>query len=225
MGFYLKRLLCITSGVVVAGVALVAMSQPGNVASVRAPAQGRAASLVGHPTAALMSVSDEKSMLATAATLGPYVVRLPDGALTVTAPAGVVDRLPASDVQALETGLQAVNARIAAGQLQATTAGAVFDPKSTGFMLQGGWSGFGQDWWHSYWCLSHSDIYRMTNWGWWTISGAGLTALTYFAAVIGLAAAVVVYLYAGWMYLADNGNGSCLNAGHWPPPNLWVTSQ
>lgn len=177
------------------------------------------------PATSLYSSAQAVSLTTTARTLEPYLVRQANGTLTLNAPANVINGLPGADVQALGLGLNALNSRIAAGQLQTSSAGAVFDPKTVSFTFQGGWSGFGRDWWHDYLCLSHYDVGRMTNFGYWAMTGAGIAAIAAFSNVIGAAIAIVVGLYSGWMYLADHGNGSCLNFGHWGPPNIWVTSQ
>jgi hypothetical protein len=166
-----------------------------------------------------------QAVTAAARALAPYLVRRPDGTLSLDAPAAVVDRLPSKYVGELSAGLRTLNAKVMAGELQTTAAGAVFDPRTDSLTLQGGWSGYGQNWWHSYICLSHYDVGRMTNFGWWAMSAAGIAAIGAFSSVFGAAIGIVVSLFGGWMYLADKGNGSCLNMGHWPPPNMWVTSQ
>ena len=178
-----------------------------------------------HMTISQYSSAQEASLIGTARTLEPYLVRHSDGSLSLNAPATVVSRLPSADVRALGSGLDALNLSIAAGELQTGSAGAVFDPKADRLMLQGGWTGYGQDWWHFYVCLSSYNIQRMTNFGWWAMTGAGIAAISAFSNVYGAAIAVVVGLFGGCMYVADHGNGSCLNFGHWPPPNIWVTSQ
>jgi hypothetical protein len=177
------------------------------------------------PGLSLYSSARVASLTTTARTLETYLVRNPNGTLSLNAPASVINGLPAMDVQALGTGLNALNLKISTGQLLTSSAGAVFNPKTAGFAFQGGWTGYGQNWWEAYLCLSHYDIQRMTNFGWWAMTGAGIAAISAFSSVIGAAIGIVVGLYAGWMYLADNGNGSCLNFGHWPPPNIWVSSQ
>lgn len=165
------------------------------------------------------------TIMSSAAALGPYVVRMPDGTLQLEAPVTVVSRIPSNDLVRLRYAIATTNSEIRSGTLETAPSGAIVEPGFNHLNFQGGWSGYGRDWTHMWWCLSHSDIVKMENWGWWTISGAGLTALTYFAGVIGVAVTVVVGAYGGWMALADHGNGSCLNIGFWPPPNAWVTSQ
>lgn len=223
MGLYVTRLLSVASGALAVLVALVVMSPPGQVGARHVgPAHST------QPTALSVlpqnAIYDPKSVMATASALGPYLVRHPDGTLGLNPPAEVVNRLPASDVQTLTSGLNALNRRIAAGQLQTTAGGAVFDPKAVGLMFQGGWSGIGQDWWHSYWCLNHNDLVAANNGWWWDLSAAGIGVIAYLAGPIG-AAMGIVYVFKAWMTAVDRGNGSCLNEGHWPPPNIWVTGQ
>jgi hypothetical protein len=177
------------------------------------------------PAISLYSAAQAASLTTTAQTLEPYLVRQANGTLTLNAPANVISGLPVADVRALGTGLNAVNAKIAAGQLQTSSAGAVFDPKTDRLAFQGGWTGYGHDWWHDYACLNHNDVQRLAHYGLNQLSNAALLALAFFGGVIGFAISLVALVYSGWMYTADHGNGSCLNFGHWPPPNIWVTSQ
>jgi hypothetical protein len=228
MGRYLGRCVVCASGALALCLVFVQMTGTGQVAraapaSARTEAQQAVAPTL--PATRQKASANGTSLLTTARTLEPYLVRQANGTLSLTAPASVVNRLPAPDVQALASGLNALNASIAAGELRTTPAGAVFNPTTDRLMLQGNWSGFGQDWWHAYLCLSHNDVIRMTNFGWWSMSAAGIAALSAFSSVLAAAIGTVVALYGGWMYLADHGSGSCLNFGHWPPPNMWVTSQ
>ena len=165
------------------------------------------------------------TIMSSAKTLGPYVQRMPDGTLRLEAPTSVLSGIPSEDLVRLRIAVATTNTEIRSGMLATAPSGVILEPGVDRLNLQGGWSGYGRDWTHMWWCLSHSDILKMENWGWWTMSGAALAALTYFAGAIGLAASVVVGVYGGWMALADKGNGSCLNIGFWPPPNAWVTSQ
>ena len=165
------------------------------------------------------------AITAAARTLAPYLVRNLDGTLRLEAPPGVVNSLSANYVQELTAGLGVLNAKVASGELQTTGAGSVFDPKADRLFLQGGWTGYGRDWWHDWYCLSHDDVYRLTNFGYWSLTTAGLIVLARLAADLSVVLGVVIYLYSGWLYVADKGNGSCLNFGHWAWPNVWVTSQ
>jgi hypothetical protein len=187
-----------------------------NVGPAPSPAQAAAWQAADKEGAAITAV---------AAVLGPYLVRHSDGTLSLNAPPAVIQQLPAKYVGALNAGLLAVNARVVAGQLQTTPAGAVFDPRSDGLTFQGGWTGSGSDWWHSWYCLNHNDVVRMENVGWWTLGTGALIVLGLLSTVLGAAVGIVVYTYGGWMMVDDKGNGSCLNFGHFPPPNIWVTSQ
>jgi hypothetical protein len=176
------------------------------------------------PALSLYSNARAASLTATARMLETYLVRNANGTLSLNAPAGVINGLPAADVQTLGTGLNALNLKITAGQLLTGSGGTVFDSKTAGFAFQGGWTGYGRTWWGYYFCLSHYDIYRMTNFGWWSLTGAGIAAISAFSGIAGAAVGIVVGLYGGWMYLADHGNGSCLNAS-WAGGPGWVTSQ
>jgi hypothetical protein len=177
------------------------------------------------PASSLYTSTRAASLATTARTLEPYLVRQANGTLTLNAPANVLNGLPAGDVQALGTGLNALNTTIASGALRTNRAGAVFDPNTDRLTLQAGWTGFGQDWWHGYYCLSHEDLQKMTRYGVAGLTSVAIVVIARLAKLLGFAIAVVVGLYTSWMDLADNGRGSCLNLGHWPPPNAWVTSQ
>jgi hypothetical protein len=118
-----------------------------------------------------------------------------------------------------------LNLKISTGQLLTGSEGAVFNPKTSSFAFQGGWTGYGRNWWHAYACLNHNDVQILTNYGYNQLGGAALLALGFFGGIIGFAISFVALVYSGWFYLADRGNGSCLNFGSWPPPNIWVSSQ
>jgi hypothetical protein len=221
---YLKHLAVGAGGALAVFVFLVPLSADAAVGPVAPSPAGTAMSPA---QVAAMQAADAEGAAVTAAAraLGPYLVRHPDGTLSLNAPPAVVHVLPAKYVEELTVGLVALNAKVLAGQLQTTAAGAVFDPKADALIFQGGWTGHGSDWWHDWYCLNHNDVQRMTNFGWWTLGAGALAVLALFAATLSLVISAVVFIYGGWMYLADHGNGSCMNFGHFPPPNIWVTSQ
>ncbi len=170
---------------------------------------------------------DGAAITAAARTLAPYLVRNLDGTLRLEAPPAVLNRLPSNSVQQLTAGLGVLNVKLAAGELQTTAAGAVFDPKADRLLLQGGWTGHGYTWWGQYWCISHGDLRALNNWattgGNWLLTSAILGLI---AAIPGTSGLVAVFMatYGWWMISVDYGNGSCLN-GSWAGGPLWVTSQ
>ena len=220
---HLRRLASITFGALAFCVVVMPLTAQAAVAPT-ASSNGSPGVSPAQKAAWQRATAEGLAVTATAHALAPYLVRQPDGTLTLDAPAAVVDRLPSKYVGELSVGLRALNADVTAGKLQTTAAGAVFDPKTVGFTFQGGWSGHGQDWWHIYWCLSHSDIVALNAGWWWDISAFGNGVIAALSGPVG-AGLGVVFLFKGWMTADDHGNGSCMNFGHWPPPNIWVTSQ
>ena len=223
MAKHLRRLASTT----VSALAFCVLLVPVSAQAAEAPAaSGNGSPGVSPAQRAAWQKADAEGLAVTTAAraLAPYLVRATDGTLSLKAPSAVLARLPSKYVDELTVGIVALNAKVSGGELQTTEAGTVFDPKMVSFTFQGGWSGFGQDWWHSYWCLKHNDIVYMNLGWWWDISTFGVAVITALSGPVGLGLGVV-YVFKAWMTADDHGNGSCLNAGHWPPPNLWVSSQ
>ena len=227
MGGFLGRLGSGIGGALALSLVVVPMTGPAEAApsaSVSAPSQGRPGLASAEFAGRQNAFAPGLSLITTARAVEPYLVREANGTLNLKVPVNLVNRLPASDVQTLQAGLTVLNGKISTGQLRTTEAGSVFDPTADSLKLQGGWTGYGRSWWGYYFCLNHNDINRMTNFGWWAISGAGIAAISLFSATAAVAITIFIGLYGGWMYLADRGNGSCLN-GSWAGGALWVTSQ
>ena len=162
-------------------------------------------------------------LVAAARALEVYLVRNPDGTMGLNAPRDVVDQLPSRYVRTLSSGLDVLNAKVVAGELQTRSAGAIFDPEADPMTLQGGWTGSGYTWWGRYYCLSHEDLRALGEYPNWIYVA---TVFAVIAAIpeVGGAIDAFVFLYLSWMAWADNGNGSCLNAT-WAGGPYWVTSQ
>ena len=162
-------------------------------------------------------------MIAAARFLEIYLVRNPDGTLSLNAPASALAKVPSKYVGVLTVGLNVLNEKVAAGALQTTAAGAVFAPGADPLVFQGGWTGHGTAWWGQYWCMSHWDLVNLGNYPNWVYGGAAMAVLAVIPGTFGLVA-VFVAVYWAWMAWADHGNGSCIN-GSWAGGPLWVTSQ
>ena len=220
---YLKRLTSAAGSALVLFVFLVPLTAQAAAPGTESPGKPR---VTPKQAAAWQRANAEGAGITrTARTLERYLVRQPDGTLKLDAPAAVVSQLPEVYVARLTTALGATNAKVARGALQTTEAGAVFDPKTDGLTFQGGWSGYGQDWWHHYYCLSHEDLQFLLSGQFTFASLFGIAVISAMSGAFGLATAAVGGVFGWWMFTADTGNGSCLNAGHWPPPNMWVTGQ
>jgi hypothetical protein len=176
MGRHLWRLASVTAGALAAFALAVPMTAQAAVSP--APSGGGSTGVSASQKAAWQAATaDGLALTATVQALAPYVVRAPDGTLSLDAPAAIVNRLPSTYVGRLTLGLGVLNAKVTAGELRTTAAGGVFDPKSDTLMLQGGWSGHGIAWWGQYWCLNHSDVDAMYNGWWWDLTGAGIGSL------------------------------------------------
>ena len=218
MNAMVRRLTSISLGALGVSVLLLPLTSPKLVAPVPRPAD--TAAQTNH------SSFDGTAFAATARALEPYLVRRPEGTLFLDAPPAVTNKLNAGYVKQLELGLGFLNSKILAGEMRTTPNGAVFEPRSDRFVLQSGWTGFGWTWWHEWWCLSHEDVQAMMNPGWWAMSGAAIGVIAALSSAVGASIGATVGLFGGWMYVADQGRGSCLNAYPAPPPlGLWVTSQ
>jgi hypothetical protein len=226
MSRHLKRLASIT----VWSLALVVLVVPLTAQAAAAPTasnDGTPGVTPSQKAARASATAEGLAFLATAQALAPYVVRESDGTLSLDAPGAAVNGLQPKYVSELRAGLRVLNAKVAAGELQTTEGGAVFDPKADSLNVQGGWTGHGYSWWGQYWCLSHTDLWRLHN---YLTSGSTLwltgSILGLIAAIPGTYGLVAVFigLYFYWMLSVDYGNGSCLNAS-WAGGPLWVTSQ
>ena len=112
-----------------------------------APSQALGAGTSEQRAAWQKASAEGAGLIATARTLDVYLVRHPDGTLSLNAPTAVVNKLPARFVGALTAGLKLLNARVVASELQTTSAGAVFRLNDDPLTFQGGWTGHGWAWW------------------------------------------------------------------------------
>lgn len=161
--------------------------------------------------------------LAAARFLEVYLVRNPDGTLSLDAPPTALAKVSDRYVQVLNAGLTVLNGKIRAGELQTTSSGAVFAPATDRLVVQDGWTGHGTAWWGNYYCFSHWDLVNLGNYPNWAYTGLALTVIAAIPGTNGLVA-VFIALYLAWLVSADNGNGSCLNIA-WGSFPTWVTSQ
>ena len=224
MNRFIGRLVSGIGGALV--LSLVLMTSPAAAApaaSVAAPSQVRSAASPAQVATWQRAAAQGLSLMTTARALERYLVRQPNGTLSLKAPAKVISRLPANEVQTLLGSLALVNKKIAAGELRTTTAGSVYDPKADQLTLQGGWTGYGSTWYSMYYCFSHAALMSLGNYPNYVYAAAVMTVIAVIPGVNGLVA-VFVALYWAWLAWADHGNGSCLNVSRLGGP-MWVTSQ
>jgi hypothetical protein len=157
--------------------------------------------------------------------LDPYVVRVGDGTLALNAPSSVSNKVGAATMNRVRSGMALVNGEIRAGRLVATANHHLYDPKYSALSVQGGWTGVRWYWWG--FRIFLSEYYTQKFMAALAI-GAGLFALC--AAIPALANQVVcgvlaalVAIFAGIIWLVDNGNGVYFTHTYWG--SNWINAQ
>jgi hypothetical protein len=199
----MTRLISVFGSAVVGCVVAVAMATSG----VHAPGAKAQTNQLYQNAPQAASRADGGTLNASIAKLTPYVVQLPDGTLTMAAPAGVRATVPAADLTMAQHALASINARIVSGELVVAPGGMLISPGSNPLILSDGRTYHATYWWGQSWCFSNADLYNNYVLATEGVEG-GLLAIV--SGAVGLSFVYLIWELLTVDYWGGN-NGACIN--------------